>query len=360
MSDRALRDVLTSCVLAGMLTACSELPPADSGSTALSVSRLAALTMPDFVNRGQRPDRGKSWMKPSAKKSDLLYVSDWYTNNVFVYAYPSGAAMGTLTGFSLPYGMCVDKRGDIFITNFGASSAVEYAHGGTAPLRTLNTGGDPIGCSVSPSDDLAVTNYVSSDALRYGSVVVFHHAKGTGATYTSPTDCYYMWPGGYDDKNNLWIQGEYSHPNVCELAAGSSSITPASFNQAINYPGGTMWDGKYIALTDQEFDQERLTAIYRAKISGSSLTQVGTPVALSDDCAGGVTDVTSPFVVGAKNTPVNRIPASVVVGSNVICVKETGAGRIDFWKYPAGGNAVASLADPPKETFGAAVSIAGK
>ena len=91
--------------------------------------------------------RGKSWMSPAAKQiKKLLYISDWGTNDVFVYDFEKGTLVGQLTGFNSPYGQRVDTKGDIWITSFGASSVVEYAHGGSQPLKTLTTDYEPLGC----------------------------------------------------------------------------------------------------------------------------------------------------------------------------------------------------------------------
>jgi sugar lactone lactonase YvrE len=77
-------------------------------------------------------------MAPGAKrKSALMYVGDWATNDVFVYDYRSGSSVGTLRGFDAPYGMCVDKKGDVYIANFYGGNVVEYTHGGTTPPSKL-------------------------------------------------------------------------------------------------------------------------------------------------------------------------------------------------------------------------------
>src|SRR5581483_6634905 len=56
------------------------------------------------------PTRGASWMAPQAQKAaSLLYVSNWGTSDVTVYTYANGGGLvliGTLTGFSLPGGLC--------------------------------------------------------------------------------------------------------------------------------------------------------------------------------------------------------------------------------------------------------------
>ena len=107
------------------------------GREARDALRDAALTMPHFVQRPVHSDRSRSWMDPAygvkgaKKKSELLYVGDDSTNDVFVYDYKSGAQVGQLTGFDGPYGMCVDAKGDVYVANFDNGTTTEYAHGGT-------------------------------------------------------------------------------------------------------------------------------------------------------------------------------------------------------------------------------------
>ena len=101
-------------------------------------------------------------MSPEAKRTkELLYVSNGDADEVDVYSYRSGKRVGALTGFVQPEGQCVDKRGNVWITNFGTKYqtgyAVEYAHGGSVPLKELQVYDPAIGCSVDPtSGNLAV------------------------------------------------------------------------------------------------------------------------------------------------------------------------------------------------------------
>lgn len=101
-----------------------------------------------------------------ARHGDLLYVSDTETSNVYVFSYPKGKLVQTLTGFTDPAGECVNKNGDVFITNTGASNILEYAHGGSTVDSTLNDPGYfPTGCSVDPlTGNLAVTNFSTSSS----------------------------------------------------------------------------------------------------------------------------------------------------------------------------------------------------
>ena len=86
------RYALSSCVAAAMLAGCGGSQP--------PIGVLGAAPQTSAVAR--HADRGKSWMLPEAKSKDLLYVST--SDSVYVFSYPKGTLVGTLTGF--------DYRGD--------------------------------------------------------------------------------------------------------------------------------------------------------------------------------------------------------------------------------------------------------
>src|SRR5580658_3591063 len=90
-----------------------------AGLTRLANMRDATLTMPRFLQPNVHTDHGQSFMHLDKKNSALIYVSDWDTNDVYVYDYPSGTSVGTITGNDEPYGMCVDAKGDVYVANFG-------------------------------------------------------------------------------------------------------------------------------------------------------------------------------------------------------------------------------------------------
>jgi hypothetical protein len=60
-------------------------------------------------------------MPPDAKKSGLLYVSEYETNDVYAHCYPKGKfggmLRGILKGFVSPSGLCADRSGDVFVTS---------------------------------------------------------------------------------------------------------------------------------------------------------------------------------------------------------------------------------------------------
>ncbi len=343
-----------------MLAGCSGSPNSSLPVGGLGALRDAALTMPHFVQRPVRSDHGKSWMDPAygiagahKKKSLLLYVADDSTNDVFVYDYKSGKQVGQLTGFDGPYGMCVDAKGDVYTSNFDNGTVTEYGHGGTTAINTYKSGGEPIGCAVDAKNDLAVTSFDP------GEVTVFRRGDpGKATTYSDP-DCEFLWTMGYDDKGNLMGEGEYSSIDVCALLAGSKTMTTlgASRNITIEFPGGTTWDGVYIALGDQGSGQGNpmQPGIIQVTLSGTTLTEVGETV-LNDDCYSDYVDDPNPFVVGEKNTPVNHTQGKVLVGPNLWCTEE-GTSKVDYWHYPAGGAPFKVLPSPPPNPYSAAVSI---
>jgi hypothetical protein len=278
-----------------------------------------------------------------------LAVSDLTDNQAWLYS----KTLTTLTGFSQPYGQCVDKEGDTWITNFGSNSVVEYARGGTEEINSLSTSGNSIGCSVSPNGDLAVANF--SSASGYGNVQVFKNAAGAPTTYSNEND-YDFWPPGYDDKGNLFVEAETANGvGVAELPAGGSSLQPVSLNQAIYYPGGVVWDGKYITLTDQDAGgnpSSPATTIYQMSETGSDGLSVVGSTSLQDSCNGSQVDVVQPFIAGKKNTPSNRKQAGLVIGGNLSCENE-----LDVWAYPDGGQPLGIAKEAPVSPTGQSISI---
>jgi hypothetical protein len=334
----------------------SATPAAGTRALPPAVQRQLSLTMVHYVQLPVHPDRRPSHMSPDAgKKSALLYVGDDATNDVDVYDYKTLKLVGMLTGAVEPYGMCVDKKGDIYVANFGAGNVVEYAHGGKNPINTYTSGGEPIGCSVDAKGDVAVTSFSP------GQVVVFAGGNPKKPTsYSGP--CTYLWTMGYDDNGNLVGIGEESTGSIvaCALLSGSKSMTTLSgcctgSNITIDFPGGTMWDGKYIALGDQESGGRFEGGIIQATLSGGAFIKEGETV-ITDTCYSDYVDDVNPFIVGKKNTPVNRVQGKVDVGPNLWC-NDAGTSAVDFWKYPAGGNPFKRLNSPPSEPYGAAVSL---
>jgi hypothetical protein len=320
---------LLLCALAGCLSASQPAAPVEF-SKHLPVAAIAekrAGTVPTIRNR--------SWMQPGAKAKNLLYVSDYWNDAVYVFEYPLGKLVGELTGFSGPNGECVDNAGNVWITNTLQSQVREYAHGGSRPIATLNDPQEyPIGCAVDPSTgNLAVTDIygAGSPSLAAGNFVIYRNAEGSPAGPYYDSLMYYMFFCGYDAQGDLFFDGESygGQFRLGELPSGSGNIVDVSLNQTIGQPGAIQSQGSYLAVGDQQSN-----VIDQVYVSGSSgMISGSTPL-------GKAKDVVQFWIRGGK-----------VAGSDAL-------GRdVGLWKYPAGGSPTSVV--KPKfliEPIGAAVS----
>ncbi len=244
---------------------------------------------------------GGSWMLRDAKRRDLLYVSEFYDDEVLVYSYPRGGLVGTITGVSEPQGMCgAPKSGTWWVVATGSSQVFEYEHGGSSPIATIDiTEGTPASCAVDPkTGNLAVTIITNDD------VVVFPKGSGSGTTYIAPFQPFFS---TYDDRSDLFVDGSGT-TNVAELPKGSGTFEPIALDQTIIFQGGLQWSRGLLAVGDQD-----AAAVYRFSIGASTGTLQGTTALQNGDPTGF-------WIEGGKLIG----PAS---------------GDEGIWKYPAGGAA---------------------
>lgn len=320
------------CVSAALLTGCATSQTSAGMPNGLPPSAARPLhAVPE------RP-----WMAPEARREDLLYVSD-NNGRVDVFSYPTGARVGTLSGFAAPAGLCSDKAGHVFVTDTPGQDVVEYAHGGKNPIATLSDFGYyPDGFSVDPTTgNLAVTNYSSELKNGPGNVAIYTHAKGSPTSYTDQAFNEYFFCS-YDDRGNLYIDGVNSgttQTEFAELPAGSGSFTDITLDHRIGYPGAVQWDGRYVAFEDVSSD-----VVYRVKVEGSQGTVVRTAHFRRQHA-----DLLVQFWIAS--------PTIIMPYGNVYrSMREVG-----FWAYPRGGSAVKTLrVAGATELFGVTVSLAKK
>jgi hypothetical protein len=192
MTTTAVRHyALSFSAAAALLAACSgSQPPIGAPGATAQTSTLAT-----------HADRGKSWTLPEAKSIGLLYVAgsqNGQNGSAYVYTYPQGRLVGTLTGFAEPFGECTDSAGNVFIVAYSngstsASTIYEYAHGGTKPIATLSDPDVAVGCAVDPT--------TGNLAASGNGVAIFKNATGNPAYYSSGYHFYYC---GYDERGNLY------------------------------------------------------------------------------------------------------------------------------------------------------------
>jgi hypothetical protein len=299
-------------------------------------------------------DRGKSWILPDAGKQWLLYVSDGSTGTIDIYNYRSrvGKLYGQITGFTFPYGQCIDRAGNVYVVDNATAKIYEFAHGATSPLATATDDyGSPIGCSVNPTTgDVAVSNFSESGSgSGAGGLDIFAGGlSGNQTDYTS-SNFYRLFPPGYDPKGNLFVQAmDYSGAKyLAELPAGKTQFTLLT-GLTIGFPGSVAWDGSYLTATDQDYEYNYVTAIHRFTVSGSAVTIVRTTV-LTDNCYPfhNYMVAVQPFIGGPLRNQ------NAVVAGNLNCPN-----REDFFNYTKGGDPKRSLpsAIAPVAPYGQAVS----
>jgi len=271
-------------------------------------------------------ERGKSWMLPDAKSSDLLYVSS-YQKFVNVYTYPKGKLVGTLTGFGILDGECTDKLGDVWIVDNQYARLYEYARGGTTPIATLDLPyGDPFSCAVdAKSGDLAV-------GTGSEQVLIYHHAQGTPIGYRDyPIEGFFY--VAYDRAGNLYVSAlttDYKF-QFAELPKGAKAFADITLDQSMTLPAGLAVTGPDVAVGDLNTG-----TIFHFRISGSSGTEVGTTP-----------------LVGAEYAlfqfAVNR-------GRVIADVNDASSGAAESFHYPLGGSAIRSIT--VQQPVGVAISLA--
>lgn len=264
-------------------------------------------------------------MPRQAKNEDLLYVSNPLFDQVWVFTYPAGRPVENLTGFAFPESICVDKRGDVFVSDLLADRIQEYAHGGSTPIQTLRFAGNPEGCAVDPlTGNLAVVKYTSQAP---GDIEIFHEAKGAPTLYSDPSFASFE-NCGYDGDGNLFADGltNGNQSGLAELSKGTVTFQNIALEKSFDAVGSVQRDGKHLAIMSNSGDR-----IYQLAISRSSAKIVGRTsleVARHEDA----------FWIEDSRVVVTYYPPHS---------KYTAVG---FWRYPAGGSPVKVLSPLPGVT----------
>lgn len=291
---------------------------------------------------GSQPPIAVSWGPQSAvvrKELTLLYVSEQVDGGVYMVALPSGKLVGKLTGFDDATGDCVDRYGDVFVSNFYAGQVRAYAHGAKVAFRVLSDGSSyPYGCSVDPTTgNLAVSNWPTGSSE--GGVALYYNAEGKAHYY------YYGYSGGpdfwycaYDNDGDLYAETTYGNqPIFLELEKGGDKLRTVSLSPAITgdgIPPPLFWDGKYLAIA-----KPGAGTIYQYRMSGGTGTRVG--VVKLDEAS----EVSGPFWIASNGT----------ARTLYVPITEDSVESVGVYRYPSGGKRLQNLYDVPLP-FAAAVS----
>jgi len=259
----------------GIVAGLALLAGCSSNGTTPSVSGSSVAPMSAHGGHDvQQHPLAHSWMQePPKGTGGTIWATDLEYASVDVIAYPSGALIGQVSGFSYPYGDCSDKSGNVYVADFSDGKGFEIQAGTTKVINSWPTGGETIGCSVSDSGDVAFTNFYP------GGVVVFPGGGPTGVSYPGPG---YDWPAGYDPSGNLFVMCNYvspcSSPHLAELPAGSSSWIFLNLSPPPDSPSGVQWMDKYLGVGANN-------GIELVAISGSNATVIKTIILNGGTCS---------------------------------------------------------------------------
>lgn len=334
-----------------LLAACSgatqsQLTP--SGNTTApgmaGLPRTLAMRMASSsgISPAARSNHKASWMSRSAARvRPLLYSSNALTNEVDVYAVngKSNTLLGQLTGFNEPYGLCSDASGNVYVTNLMGNNILEYAHGGTSPIKTLSDSyGEPNGCAVSPkTGDLAVTNFEGGPSGQ-GSLVVYAGGSGSGTLYSVGSNSL-VWAPVYDSRGALFFETQDQSSRavtVFKLPHGKPALETISMPSGVTIysPSGATWDGKYLGVTDEDYENGLDEGLYRVSIHGTTATLVS-QIEYTDSCYYSFSLVVQPIIW-----------KGYLIGGNFFCYYNS-TYHLDYWNYLMGGNPVKYIDGSP-------------
>jgi hypothetical protein len=304
---------------AAMLTGCGG---------AQSAAKSGAL--PPMSEKTVHHYREQSWVLPDASGKDLLYVAGSHDNTrVFVFTYPDGKHVGTLSGLWDPgTAMCVDASQNIWVSSANPGEMIEYPHGGSNPIATLTDEyGLPIGCSVDPTTgDLAVANIFGPSSKPYTSVIVYPNAQGNPTVYTVD-NFEYLNGCAYDSSGNLFAIGWVYNSGtfMAELPAGGSQFQDLKVSKSIGAAGWLQWLGHYLYAGFVEAGS--YGQIDQLSISGSKVT-VKRKIVLNQANKGGI------FFIDGQTVIEHVVPKYGTAG---------------FWKFPSGGDPTKIIPNAPHE-----------
>jgi hypothetical protein len=265
-------------------------------------------------------------LAPKSSSKYYEYINNYYGSYSSIFNYPKShkqiGSIADVGGQSCTNVLSGYGKKTFWIVA-GEKQITEYS----VPKKALKTlaisGMMPSSCGMNADGDLAL-GVLTGFPDGAGDVVIFKGATGT-PTYlaTGMLDTYF---DGYDPKGNLFADGFRSGAGVAlvELPKGASAFQLITTSNTVTFAGSVQWDGKYLAVTDQDADK-----IYRYTVKGTKATLKGT-VSLTgaSDCA-----------------------QTWIAGSVVYCA-DAGNDDGEVFNYPAGGSAIATLTGNFDEPLG--------
>jgi WD40 repeat protein len=189
----------------------------------------------------------------------LIYASSYGSNTVNYYdkgTGPNNPVAGSLSGsFSNPWGMAVDKSGDLYVANAEDRNVLVYAKGSTSPTSTLNDPSD-FPCDVAVGSDGTVYVANGSGPIGASGNVLIYKAGSTNPGQQLSNSHFLHVAGVALDKNGNVFASYNGQADgtggVVEFHA-PKFLNTTNMHVKLGYAGGVGFDGKgHLLVIDQE------------------------------------------------------------------------------------------------------------
>lgn len=166
-----------------------------------------------------------SSLEGGARRTAVVYVANYFNDNVQIYALPGLGNIGSIQGIANPQGLAVDGAGDLYVVDQNANDVLVFRKGEKAPFRTLaDANGIAFQVAVGRDGTVYLTNEFNTH-LGNGNV----NEYPPGSTHPSKTlhdRRFNTVEGvGLDSKNNLYVTFDDNHVvgRIEEFSPGSSA-----------------------------------------------------------------------------------------------------------------------------------------
>ena len=163
-------------------------------------------------------------------------------------------------------------------------------------------------------------------------MAIYHKDAGPPDILTDP-DIYYVYFCAFDNQRNLYIDGFDTSGNFkfAELPHHQRKFKDITLNGTIYWPGAIQWDGTYVVVGDQMYQNQVESAAYQTTGAGGQI--VGTTM-----------------FTGAEDVVGFDIKDTSIIGP------DANLDVVGLYRYPSGGKPTVSL-DHFKHPYGVAVSV---
>jgi NHL repeat len=224
----------------------------------LSLGALSGCSSSSTLGTPNAPSAGAAAVTRDTGRG-LIYASSFGGDTVDYYdkgTGPNNPVAGSLSGsLSNPWGMAVDKSGDLYVANSEDQNVLVYAKGSTAPTSTL-TDSDKFPCDVAIGSDGTVYVANGSGPIGADGNVVIYKSGATQPTQTLNNGHFFHVAGVALDKNGdvfVSYNGQADGTGgVVEFHAPKFANT-TNMHVKLGYAGGVGFDAKgHLLVIDQE------------------------------------------------------------------------------------------------------------